>query len=113
MDLIDERDMLRNMMKYIGDLKRLLEYSIYLREPWLIPLWEDNPEESLEVMLEKIKIFNKKKYYYYHISPVVDLYYYLDAKYGFSERYTEKSIDESFKGEDTYSCRTVYRELTG
>jgi len=160
MDLIDERDIMRNMVEYIRDLKRMTEYAIYLREPWLIPLWEDTRERFLEAMLEslrltvpaligeifteeerglsivyegilrsiadgrrvsgeiasqlysqhiipaqnpslihpylnilkeigileKVKIFNRRKYYYYHVSPVMDLYYYLDVKYGYSER---------------------------
>lgn len=160
MELIDERDILKNMEKHIHDPRRLIEYSIYLREPWLIPLWEDThrdfpnamlenlhitvpsltgeifteEERSLGVVyegilrniadgkrvsgeiskqlysqriipaqnpslihpylnilrelgiLEKIKIYGMKKYYYYHLSPVMDLYYYLDTKYGFSDR---------------------------
>jgi len=41
-------------------------------------------------ILEKIKIFNRRMYHYYHASPVADLYYYLDAKYGYTERATPK-----------------------
>jgi AAA+ ATPase superfamily predicted ATPase len=159
MGIIDEMDILQNMQKYIKDSRRLLEYSIFLREPWLIPLWEASEEffESLPYtirltvpsligeifteeersysrvydailkavadgkmlsteitsqlyslklipaespsfvhpylkilehigLLEKVKIYGKNKYYYYHASPVTDYYYYLDAKYGISER---------------------------
>lgn len=40
MDLIDERDILKNLKGKINDKKKLVEYSIFLREPWLIPIWE-------------------------------------------------------------------------
>ncbi len=160
MGLIEEGDILKNMMEYVDNPERLVEYSVYLREPWLIPLWEKTKEEFHDAMLEnlritvpsligeifteeersltvvyeailrniadgrrvsgeiarqlyshkvipaqnpslihpylnilrelrileKVKIYGKKKYYYYHASPVMDLYYYLDTKYGFSER---------------------------
>ena len=36
-------------------------------------------------ILEKLEIHNKKYRHYYHISPIIDLYFYLDSKYGFSE----------------------------
>ncbi len=41
-------------------------------------------------ILEKIKIFNRRMYPYYHASPVADLYYYLDAKYGYTEGATPR-----------------------
>ncbi len=41
-------------------------------------------------ILEKIEIFNRRMYHYYHASPVADLYYYLDAKYGYTERATPR-----------------------
>ncbi|MCR6624414.1 MAG: ATP-binding protein [archaeon YNP-LCB-024-027] len=164
MGIIDEMDILQNMQKYIKDSRKLLEYSIFLREPWLIPLWEASEEfsESLPYtirltvpsligeifteeersysrvydailkavadgkmlsteitsqlyslklipaespsfvhpylkilehigLLEKVKIYGKNKYYYYHASPVTDYYYYLDAKYGISERDVQPS----------------------
>jgi len=164
LDLIDERDIILNMQSYIKDPKTLVEYSTYLREPWLIPVWETSKERFLEAMLEnlnisvpaligeifreedrqlsmvyeailrniadgrrvsgelarqlysqrvipaqnpslihpylkilvdmgileKIKIHNKKMYHYYHTSPVTDLYYYLETKYGYTERPTPK-----------------------
>ena len=165
MSLIDEKDILMNMRRYVDEPRDLIENSVYLREPWLIPLWENTRGRFLEAMLEnigitvpaligeifteeerglslvyegilrsiadgkrhsgeiasqlyshkiipaenpslihpylvilkdigmleKIKIFNKNKYYYYLISPIMDLYYYLDAKYGFSERMMPKN----------------------
>jgi len=160
MDIIDERDILINLAQKIKDSKTLIEVCTYLREPWLISLWEENKESFLNSiaintklsvpaligeifseeekelsavyegvlkavadgkrisgeiakylyslrlipyqnpsfvhpylkslcelgLLKKIKVFGKKKYYYYNSSPVIDLFYYLDAKYGFSER---------------------------
>ena len=36
-------------------------------------------------LLERIRVFNRKYRYYQHVSPLIDLYFYLDGKYGFSE----------------------------
>jgi len=36
-------------------------------------------------LLKRIKIFRKKAYFYFIDSPIIDLYYYLDLKTGFSE----------------------------
>lgn len=159
MDIIDERDILLNLHDRIKDPKELIEYAVFLREPWLIPLWEETesffdalpfnvkitvpaligeifteeerqysriydailkaiangkristeitsylyslkliPAEDPSLvhpflkilqnigLIEKIKIYYKNKYYYRISSPIVDYYYYLDAKYGISER---------------------------
>jgi Holliday junction resolvase-like predicted endonuclease len=163
MGLIDERDMLRNLMNMVKDRKKLLEHAIFLREPWLVPVWEkagdffkaipptarltvpaligeifteeersysriydailkavaDGKGISTEIasqlyskklipaqdpslvhpylkilesigILEKVKVHGKNKYHYCHVSPVVDYFYYLDAKYGISEREFEE-----------------------
>ena len=37
-------------------------------------------------ILEKVKLFGKSRYAYEHTSPVIDLYYYLQQKYGFGDR---------------------------
>ncbi|MEM2664759.1 MAG: ATP-binding protein [Candidatus Methanomethylicia archaeon] len=159
MNLIDERDIILNLQNYVKDTKKLIEYAVFLREPWLIPIWEqaedifnvipfnvkitipaligeifieeereysriydailkaiangkqisteiashlyslklipkDDPsmiQPFLKILqsiglIEKIKIYDKNKYYYRHSSPIIDYYYYLDAKYGISER---------------------------
>ncbi|MEM2136811.1 MAG: hypothetical protein QXI93_02510 [Candidatus Methanomethylicia archaeon] len=159
MNLIDERDIILNLQNYIKDPKKLIEYAVFLREPWLIPIWEQSEDifnvipfnvkitipaligeifieeereysriydailkaiangkqisteiashlHSLKLipkddpsmiqpflkilqnmgLIEKIKIYDKNKYYYRHSSPLIDYYYYLDAKYGISER---------------------------
>jgi len=159
MGLVDERDILMNLRERISDKKRLVEYSVFLREPWLIPVWDeakdflkamlhtarltvpsligeifteeertysrvyegilkavaDGKQVSTEIasqlysfrlipaqdpslvhpylrilegigILEKVKLYGRNKYYYRHASPVIDYYYYLDAKYGVGER---------------------------
>ena len=43
-------------------------------------------------ILEKLEIWNKNKFRYFHISPVFDLHFYLDEKYG----YIENDIPENF-----------------
>jgi hypothetical protein len=159
MKLIDEVDILVNLHEHVKDSKKLIEYSVFLREPWLFSIWEraedifeilpntvkltvpsligeifseeertysrtydailkavaDGKQISSEIssylyslklipaedpslihpylkilenirLLEKVKIYGKNKYYYRHVSPVTDYYYYLDAKYGISER---------------------------
>jgi hypothetical protein len=159
MKLIDEVDILVNLHEHVKDSKKLIEYSVFFREPWLFSIWEraedifeilpntvkltvpsligeifseeertysrtydailkavaDGKQISSEIssylyslklipaedpslihpylkilenigLLEKVKIYGKNKYYYRHVSPVTDYYYYLDAKYGISER---------------------------
>lgn len=49
-------------------------------------------------ILEKMEDFKVRRCYYQHVSPVVDAYYFLDAKYGFSERdLPEKELEISLK----------------
>jgi len=81
------------ILKSIADGKRVSgEIAKYLYSSRLIPI--QNPSlvhPYLKILynlglLEKVKVFNKRKFYYYHTSPVIDIFYYLDTKYGFSER---------------------------
>jgi len=81
------------ILKAVADGKRISgEIAKYLYSLRLIPFqspsWVHPYLKTLcdLGLLKKIKVFNGKKYYYYNASPVVDLFYYLDAKYGFSER---------------------------
>ena len=186
MDLIDERDILINMSRYIKNPKQLIELSTYLREPWLFPLWEkakkdfllsmaintkitipaligeifseedkqlssiyegilkavaDGKRVSGEItnylfslnlipaqnpslvhpylstlhklgLLEKMKVFGKNKYFYYHASPVVDLFYYMSEKYGFSERdLPEKQIENILKEKIPFHVEQFFRNL--
>ncbi len=41
---------------------------------------------------DRFKIFQKKRYYYQIASPIIDLYYYLDARTGFSEMKVPEKI---------------------
>ncbi|MEM1549791.1 MAG: AAA family ATPase, partial [Candidatus Methanomethylicia archaeon] len=34
MNLIDERDIILNLQNYVKDTKKLIEYAVFLREPW-------------------------------------------------------------------------------
>ena len=159
MTLIDERDILVNLARHIHDPWELMETAVFLREPWLVPVWEENRDIKSSLpfftkftvpalvgeifmeeersysrvyegilkavadgksvsgeiaswlfanhlipannpslvhpylnvlvkigLLEKIKIRGKRKFHYIHSSPVMDLYYYMDAKYCISER---------------------------
>lgn len=167
-DLIEEIDILENLSEHVKNPKQLIELSTYLREPWLLPLWErigescllsmalnakitvpalvgeifheedkqlssvyegvlkavsDGKRSSGEItnylfslklipaqnpslvhpylsvlhtlgLLEKTRVYGKNKYFYQHTSPVVDLFYYMDEKYGFSEReFPEKQVE--------------------
>jgi predicted AAA+ superfamily ATPase len=172
MGLIDEKDILKNLRGRVGDKKKLVEYSIFLREPWLIPIWEKaenffralpstarltvpsligeifteeertysriydgilkavahGKQVSTEIasqlyslrlipaqdpslvhpylkilegigILERVKLHGRNKYYYRHSSPVIDYYYYLDAKYGISEREIQEDQAEKVLNE--------------
>jgi hypothetical protein len=56
-------------------------------------LLKDNPgvmQKYLDILtemgiIEKIEVFGRKKFKYYHVSPVFDLHYYLEEKYSYSE----------------------------
>ncbi len=186
MNMIDERDILRNLSKRIKNCKELIEIATYLREPWLIPLWEkvgkkvlfsmatnskmsvpaligeifseeekqlssvyeailkavsDGKRISGEItkyvyalkripaqnpsfvhpylnslnklgVLEKTKIFGKNKYVYTHTSPVMDLYYYMNEKYGFSERdLPENQIKDILKKKVPYHVEQFFKNL--
>ncbi len=39
-------------------------------------------------ILERHKVFNKKRFYYFHASPIMDLHYYLEEKYSYVDVYT-------------------------
>ncbi len=185
-NLIDERDVLKNLSKKIKDKKQLVELSTYLREPWLLPMFErigkdcllpitlnskitipaligeifseedkqlsgvyegilravaDGKRVSGEItsalfslklisaqnsslvhpylntlhklaILEKIKVFGKNKYFYFHSSPVFDLFYYLDEKYGFSERQLpEKQVKLVLKEKMPVHVEQFFRSL--
>ncbi len=50
-------------------------------------------------ILERLKVFGKKRFRYFHRSPLLDLHYYLEGKYSYSEvetpkRFIRKVVDE-------------------
>ena len=49
-------------------------------------------------LLERLKILNRKFDEYHHVSPITDLYFYLDSKYGFSEiDIQETMVEKAFR----------------
>jgi predicted AAA+ superfamily ATPase len=173
-NLVDERDIINSLKDFLSG-KELVEAAVYLREPWLIPKFEENrnlrdflttflleqrgsikaligeifseedrklslvyegilkaiadgrttsteissflfsrkliPKDNpgliqsyLEVLrdiglIEKVEVFGSRKFKYFHISPLLDLHYYLEEKYAYSEvdvpeKFVRKVIDE-------------------
>jgi hypothetical protein len=81
------------ILKAIADGKQIsTEIASYLYSLKLIPAEDPSlVQPYLKILeniglIEKEKIYGKNKYYYKHLSPVTDYYYYLDVKYGISER---------------------------
>ncbi|MEM2637059.1 MAG: ATPase [Candidatus Korarchaeota archaeon] len=80
------------------------EIASILYSRGLIP--KDNPallQKHLDILvsiglLNRFKVFGKKKFRYYHSSPLLDLHYYIEAKYGgeaeLLEQFVRKVIDE-------------------
>ena len=91
-----------SILKAIADGKQIsTEIASQLYSSKLIPAQDPSLiHPYLKILegigiLEKIKIYGKNKYYYKHSSPVMDYYYYLDAKYGISEReIQEKQVEK-------------------
>ena len=87
------------IMRAISSGKNIsTEISSYLFSRKLIS--KDNPgliQRYLDVLvkigiLEKLEVLNRKKFVYKNISPLFDLHYYLDEKYG----YIENTIPKNF-----------------
>ncbi|RLE60616.1 MAG: ATP-binding protein [Thermoprotei archaeon] len=180
LDLIDERDILVNLKEYIADPFKLVEYSVYLREPILLRsftkdielfdilkgfrltvpalLGEIFTEEErgfsakyegilraiasgkarvgeiagylysrsiirredhglvtsfIDILcklglLGRIREYSGRRYYYYLSSPMIDLYYYLDEKYNFSERDLDVKY---FREKLPHHVETFFRNL--
>ena len=63
-------------------------------------------------LIEKLQILNKKFDLYQHKSPVLDLYFYLDAKYGFSDiDLPEKEVKEVFMKKLPTHAEQFFRNL--
>ena len=83
------------ILKAVADGKRTsTEISSYLfarsllekDSPSMMPKYLDTLVEM--GILEMRKVFGKKKFYYFHASPILDLHYYLEAKYSYVDVYT-------------------------
>ncbi|MGQ9479008.1 MAG: hypothetical protein ACUVQ0_03170 [Thermoproteota archaeon] len=80
------------ILKAVADGKQVsTEIASYLYSLKLIPAEDpSHVHPYLQILngiglFEKVKAYERNKYYYRHLSPIMD-YYYLDAKYGISER---------------------------
>ena len=63
-------------------------------------------------ILEKLKILNKKFDYFMQKSPLLDLYFYLDSKYGFSEiEIPEREIKKVFMEKLPFHVEQFFRIL--
>jgi len=63
-------------------------------------------------LLEKIKTFDKRRFIYQHNSPLLDLYFYLDTKYGFSERdLPRKEVKKIIDARINYHVERFFRNL--
>ena len=184
MRLIDERDILINLEKYVKNPKKLVETATYLREPillrWfskdLIPvlkhlklvvpalvgeifteeekelsaryegilralsigkntlsevasmLYSYNLIEKQDIasikpyvkmlcelgLVKRIPEYFGKRFYYFVSSPIIDLYYYLDEKYNFSETdVSEKCIAEKIPKHVEDFFRSLLSKLFG
>ncbi len=193
MGLIDERDIMRYTFKRFSGID-IVNAAVYLREPWLIPLFKsgedtvrniarilieekntierligevfreeerelrktyfailsavgmgkkksteissvlfskkiipkDDPsiiQSYLKVLisvgiLKKVKILNKKYDFLIHSSPLLDLYFYLDGKYGFSEldiprKEVEKILEEKLPSHVEDFFRDLFSKIYG
>ncbi len=83
----------RGILKAVGSGRNTSTFiSSYLFSKRLIK--KDSPgmiQRHLDILvrmgfLDKIPVFSRRKFIYRHISPLVDLHYYLDEKYAYTER---------------------------
>jgi len=81
---------------------------------------KDNPgliQKHLGILInlgfiEKIEVFNKKRYYYQHISPLLDLHFYLEEKYGYSEQdIPKKFLEEVLTKKMPFHIELFFRNL--
>ncbi len=87
------------VMKAVAQGKNVsTEISTFLFSRGLIA--KDNPgtvQKYLNTLvemgiLERIKVFNKKRFRYFHKSPLIDLHYYLEGKYSYTEVETQQEF---------------------
>ena len=107
------------IMRAIASGKNIsTEISSYLFSKKLIS--KDNPGyvqrylDNLVRMgiLEKLEIWNKNKFRYFHISPVFDLHFYLDEKYGYIENDIPKNfIERVIEAKIPFHVEQFFRNL--
>jgi len=113
------------VLKAVADGKNIsTEISSLLFSRGLLA--KDNPgilQKYLNILtemgiLEKIKVFNKKKYRYFHKSPLLDLHYYLESKYSYTEldvpkKFIRRVVDEKFPRHVEQFFRNLLSKILG
>lgn len=91
----EERELSRiyeGILKSVSEGKNVsTEISTQLYSQGLLS--KDNPgvlQKYLDILvkiglLDRVPVYNKKRYRYYHHSPLLDIHYYLEAKYSYTE----------------------------
>lgn len=81
---------------------------------------KDSPsliQKNLEVLvnlglIDKIEVYNKKKFYYKIVSPLFDLYFYLISKYDYVEQdISKKYVEEIFKVKFPHHIEDFFNSL--
>lgn len=81
---------------------------------------KDSPsliQKNLEVLvnlglIDKVEVYNKKKFYYKIVSPLFDLYFYLISKYDYVEQdIPKKYVEEIFKTKFPYHVEDFFNSL--
>ena len=94
------------------------EISSFLYSKRLIP--KDNPgliQNYLNVLvkiglLRKLEVYKKKKFRYEHVSPLLDLHFYLDEKYNYIEgEISNKFIEKVVKEKIGFHVEKFFREF--
>ena len=113
------------VLKAVADGKNIsTEISSLLFSRGLLA--KDNPgilQKYLNILtemgiLEKIKVFNKKKYRYFHKSPLLDLHYYLESKYSYTEldvpkKFIRRVVDEKLPRHVEQFFRNLLSKILG
>ena len=112
-------DVYEAIMRAVAGGKNIsTEISSYLFSKNLIP--KDNPgyiQRYLDTLvkigiLEKLEVWNKNKFRYFHISPLFDLHFYLDEKYGYMENdLPERFIENVVKKKLPFHIEQFFRNL--
>jgi|Deesub1362B_J571_1020462.scaffolds.fasta_scaffold00956_3 hypothetical protein len=113
------------IMKAIANGKNIsTEISTLLFSRGLLS--KDNPgvlQKYLEMLttmgiLEKIRVQNRRRFRYYHLSPLIDLHYYLEEKYAYTEletgeEFIKKAVDVKIPFHVEQFLRNLLAKLYG